>query len=117
MPYRVCSTPGCPTLHEGTGRCAACEAKAERKRRPKGNPYNTPGHRAFREAVLARNPWCSTCHTSPSTVADHWPDERRDLVNAGLDPDEPSRGRGLCKKCHDRHTAATSRGGWRNETR
>lgn len=122
MAYRVCSTPGCPTLHELGGRCPDCRAAADRQRRPDGNPYSTKGHRVvFREGVLARHPRCVCTdpahgHTGPcsaeSTVADHFPIERRDLVEQGLDPNDPKRGRGLCKPCHDLHTAATSPGGW-----
>lgn len=123
--YRVCSTPGCPTLHEDTGRCTTCAAKADKARRPDGNPYRTRGHLRFRELVLARNPRCvcpGDCgrHTSVcgglATVADHWPTERRDLVSAGLDPDDPARGRGLCVACHNGRTARSTPGGW-NDTK
>ncbi|QDY11401.1 hypothetical protein FJK98_02390 [Micromonospora sp. HM134] len=48
----------------------------------------------------------------PSTVADHWPLSRRELVDAGLDANDPTRGRGLCKGCHDRHTSVAQPGGW-----
>jgi len=121
MSYRVCSTPGCPTLHPGPGRCPECATKADKARRPNGNPYTTSGHKRFREAVLARDPRCQcrgACgrHTGPclavSTVADHEPIERRDLVSAGLDPNDPTRGVGKCKPCHDARTARTSQGGW-----
>lgn len=110
MARRVCSRPGCPTLHEGTGRCPECRAQADRDRRPEGNPYSTPGHLAFREAVLARDPICVLCMRVHATVADHYPIERRDLVEQGLDPNDPARGRGLCKRCHDQHTARTASG-------
>jgi 5-methylcytosine-specific restriction protein A len=33
-------------------------------------------------------------------------------VDMGLDPNDPKFGRGLCKRCHDEHTARTSPGGW-----
>lgn len=112
MGYRVCSNPGCPTLHPGTGRCPTCRAAADKQRRPQGNPYRTAGHHAFREAVLLRDPYCVECKVAWSTIADHYPIERRDLVELGLDPNDPVRGRGLCKPCHDRHTARTSPGGW-----
>lgn len=108
MAWRVCSTPGCPTLHQGTGRCDTCRAEADRKRRPQGNPYATPGHRAFREAVLARDPICVECLAARATVADHHPHERRDLIDMGKDPNDPTFGRGLCKACHDRKTGRTS---------
>lgn len=121
MAWRACSTPGCGTLHEAGGRCADCRARADKRRRPQGNPYNTPGHLAFRDAVLARHPrcicpgdcgkhngWCGAI----STVADHHPHERVDLIAAGLNPDDPQHGRGVCKPCHDAKTARTKPAGW-----
>jgi 5-methylcytosine-specific restriction protein A len=118
MAWRVCTRPGCGTLHEGTGRCPGCRRAADKARRPQGNPYTTRGHLAFREAVLARHPRCvctGECghHDGycgqPSTVADHHPIERVDLIAQGLDPNDPSRGRGVCKHCHDAKTARTRR--------
>ena len=91
------------------------------RRRPNGNPYNTPGHRAFRTQVLARDPYClcrGECghHDGQcgqvATVADHDPTERRDLVAMGADPNAPEHGRGKCTACHDRKTSRTSPGGW-----
>lgn len=120
---RVCSTPGCPTLHPGSGRCVACRRAGERARRPTGNPYSTTGHRRFREGVLAKHPYCvctgecgwheGVCG-AVSTVADHHPRERVDLVAMGAEPDDPQYGRGLCKPCHDRRTARTRPAGWRD---
>lgn len=111
---RVCNTPSCPNLTDpGRSRCPACTTEAERRRRPGRNPYATRAHRrGFRLAVLDRDPICVLCNLRLATVADHWPIERRDLVAAGLDPDDPERGRGLCKPCHDAHTSRTSPGGW-----
>lgn len=110
---RTCSTPGCSAIIDrGQSRCSACETAAEHQRRPGGNPYNTPGHRAFRAAVLDRDPVCVICQLRLATIADHHPDERRDLVAVGLDPDDPARGRGLCKPCHDAKTAQATPGGW-----
>src|SRR5690625_4467058 len=106
----VCSTPGCPNLHRRPGRCPKCRATHDRARRPHGNPYATPGHRAFRATVLARDPICVICLKQPATVADHHPTERRDLLTQGLDPNNPTHGRGLCKTCHDRKTARTASG-------
>lgn len=107
-PCTRCPEPTPP----GVSMCKACRATADRARRPDGNPYKTAGHRDFRETVLARDPICVLCMAQRSIVADHYPIERRDLVAQGLDPNDPDRGRGLCKKCHDQHTAATSPGGW-----
>ena len=112
MAWRVCSKPGCPNLHQGTGQCPTCRAATDRARRPHGNPYATPGHRAFREHVLTRDPICVACLARPSTVADHHPRERWELIEAGENPNDPKHGRGLCKPCHDKHTARTSPGGW-----
>lgn len=106
MGYRVCSTPGCPALHEGAGRCPRCRAEADRRRRPNGSPYSTRGHRIdFREQVLTNDPICVVCMSARSTVADHYPLDRVDLVERGMDPNDPAHGRGLCKPCHDSHTA------------
>lgn len=111
---RVCPKPGCPTLTD-TGRCDTHQRQADQARgTAKQRGYNTPGHRHFREAVLARDPICKQCHAARSTVADHYPLSRRDLEMAGLNPNDPTQGRGLCKPCHDRHTAHAQPGGWNN---
>ncbi len=48
-----------------------------------------------------------------SVVADHYPKSRRDLVRSGVqDANDPLHMRGMCKECHDMHTAKTSPGGW-----
>lgn len=107
---RVCSTPGCPNLHRAPGRCPHCRAKADRARRPDGNPYATEGHRAFRHQVLTRDPICVNCLTRRSTVADHYPHERKDLIEMGLNPNDPQYGQGLCAPCHDSKTARTASG-------
>lgn len=75
--------------------------------------------------MLARNPRCvctdgshdhgPTMCGQVATVADHYPTERVDLIAQGLDPNDPARGRGLCKRCHDKHTAATKPSGWRDQ--
>jgi 5-methylcytosine-specific restriction protein A len=48
----------------------------------------------------------------PATVADHHPRSRRELQAAGLDPDDPAYGRGLCELHHNRHTARAQPGGF-----
>lgn len=40
--------------------------------------------------------------------------ERIELVEAGLDPNDPQRMRGLCKRCHDSKTARTKPSGFNN---
>lgn len=118
---KVCSTPGCPELVT-TGRCDGCQAKAEQQRgtaRQRG--YDGRHDRLFRTRVLRRDPLCVCTDDDHdhgaqclrvSTVADHWPLSRRELIDAGLDANDPKHGRGLCKGCHDRHTSEAQPGGW-----
>lgn len=113
----ICNAAGCTTkIPQGQGKCGPCRAQADAARRPHGNPYSTAGHLAFRAAVLHRDPICVLCDIRVATVADHYPEERAQLVEMGLDPNDPERGRGLCKQCHDEHTAKTSPGGWNATT-
>lgn len=115
---KPCSTPTCPALvPPGTARCPDCRRAADKARgTATERGYTTAGHRLFREQVLARNPVCVLCLAAPATVADHWPLSRRDLQDQGLNPNDPTRGRGLCKRCHDRETARHQPGGWANRT-
>lgn len=114
---RVCSVHGCPTLYptEQGSKCQAHRAEADRARGTSTQRgYNTAGHQRFRDAVLARDPICVLCGLAQSTVADHHPLSRKELVFAGLDPNDPAHGRGLCKADHDRETARNQPGGWNN---
>ena len=116
---RVCTTPGCPNLTP-TGRCDTCKGKAETRRGTAAQRGYGHMHRTrFRHHVLLTNPLCVCVdtthpHTTPchaiSTVADHWPLDRAELVRQGHNPNDPTHGRGLCKPCHDRHTAHTHPG-------
>ncbi|ROT29675.1 holin [Micromonospora sp. HM5-17] len=118
---KICSQPGCPEL-TASGRCAAHTRDADQRRGTRHQRgYGRAHERRFRTGVLRRDPLCVCTDTShghgpaclrPSTVADHWPRDRRELVRLGLDPDDPQYGRGLCKPCHDRHTAQAQPGGW-----
>lgn len=110
---RPCPTPGCPELTTG-GRCRRCASAAERARgtsTERGYARN-PEHRAFRAAVLNNHPRCTLCRTTPSVVADHYPLSRRELVARGMDPHDPSHGRGLCRVCDGKQTACRQPGGW-----
>jgi 5-methylcytosine-specific restriction protein A len=114
---RVCSVAGCPVIYAGTAtRCPEHETAAKQKHWAKTTAYKSPGHRAFRTAVLTRDPICVICHLRPTTVADHYPMERTDLIEAGLNPNDPQYGRGLCKPCHDQHTARSHPAGWAAQT-
>lgn len=123
---KVCSTPGCPEPTT-TGRCQTCKAKAEQQRgtaRERG--YDQLHARRFRQAVLRRDPLCQCTDTAHghgvpclaiSRHADHYPRDRRDLIAAGLDPNAPAHGRGLCHGCHSKHTAQAQPGGWHTAIR
>lgn len=107
---RVCTTPGCPNP-AGGGRCPTHQQRADRDRGTTAERGYTGQHNTrFRREVLARDNWC-WCGAK-ATVADHYPRTRKQLIVAGLDPDDPQYGRGLCKPHHDQHTAATTPGGW-----
>lgn len=112
---RVCSTPGCGTIYpraEGS-RCPQHRAQADKARGTATNRgYNSRGHQAFRAGVLLRDPICVLCSTAQSTVADHYPLSRKQLLDAGMDPNNPDAGRGLCATCHNRETAHHQPGGW-----
>ena len=93
--------------------CPECKAKSDRARGTSTQRGYGRQHRSrFREGVLARDPICVICRAQPATVADHWPLSRRELVERGLDADDPQYGRGLCKQDHDRETARNQPGGW-----
>ena len=115
MARRPCREAGCP--HAALPDQARCEGHRRDADRARGTAtqrgYTSKGHRQiFREGVLARDPICKVCLRRPSTVADHYPMSRRELVEAGLDANDPQHGRGLCKRCHDRETARLQPGGW-----
>lgn len=127
---KVCPCTGCPA-HDGScpelvtsGRCTGCARTADRARGTRQQRgYGAAHVNRFRRGVLRKNPLCVCTDQghghgprclAPSTVADHWPLSRRELVDAGLDPNDPAHGRGLCKPCHDRHTATAQPGGWNN---
>lgn len=111
---RVCSVAGCPTVYEGTGsRCPSHTRESDRRRgTAHDRGYTSRGHQAFRSAVLDRDPICVVCHAAESTVADHYPRDRRQLEALNLNPNDPRHGRGLCVPCHGRETAAAQPGGW-----
>ena len=112
----VCPTPGCPQLTPG-GRCGTCRRKAEAERGTAAQRGYDNQHRTiFRPKVLARAGYICQANlpgcAGTATVADHYPLSRRELVEAGLNPNNPKYGRALCKPCHDRETARNQPGGW-----
>lgn len=114
---KLCSR--CPTVvSRGVGMCSECKRKAEQARGSShARGYDQVHQATFREGVLARHPLCQAdgC-TERSTDADHWPLSRRELVDLGLDPNDPQHGRGLCHSHHSQETAKHQPGGW-NATR
>jgi 5-methylcytosine-specific restriction protein A len=111
-PPTVC--PRCRNTH-GERRCPHCAARRAREREPgQRTPGDERDQRTARSSrgFLRRHRVCVLCGR-PSQVSDHWPRTRRELLAAGVrDPDAWHRLRPLCKPCHDRHTAATTPGGW-----
>ncbi len=109
---RVCSIAGCPEIYprDQGSRCVKHRREADRARGDRG--YSSRGHRYFREQVLVRDPVCALCNAAEATVADHYPHSRRELIDAGLNPNDPQYGRGLCVRCHNRETAQHQPGGW-----
>ncbi|SIN72749.1 5-methylcytosine-specific restriction enzyme A [Agromyces cerinus subsp. cerinus] len=111
---RVCSQAGCPTLYDTPhSRCPTHRAIADRARgTATDRGYASRGHKNFRNQTLTRDPICTLCGVRESTVADHYPISRRDLIEFSMDPNDPAHGRGLCKPCHDSSTAENQPGGW-----
>lgn len=119
-----CPTPGCATPTPARqGRCPKHRAESDRRRgtaRERG--YGKAHTNRFRPGVLRRDPQCQCTpdHPAhhgqpcpqPSTVADHWPKDRHQLVAEGADPNDPTHGRGLCAPCHSWQTTQHQPGGW-----
>lgn len=119
---------GCKALHHGTGKCDDCrrnqQARSDARRGTStARGYGARHRTTFRTEVLANDPFCVCAETGhghgtpcgqPSTQADHHPRSRRWLEAAGLDPDDPAYGRGLCTPCHSAETATHQPGGWNN---
>lgn len=113
MGWRVCGKPGCPATYDGDqSRCEDHLTKAKREHWEDSKVYKTTGHREFRRQVLERDPICVLCLVRASTVADHHPKRRKDLIALGFNPDDPQHGRGLCTGCHNSATAQHQPGGW-----
>lgn len=114
MPRRVCNVHGCPTISDKP-RCAEHTKAADKARgTPAQRGYGTEHRKRFREGVLAKHPICQVCRRARSTVADHYPLSKRELIDAGMDSNDPVHGRGLCHTCHSVATAEHQPGGWNN---
>ena len=84
------------------GRCAEHQ-DADRRPSAALRGYDEEHRQRFRAGVLERYPVCALC-CRPSTHADHYPMTRRELVECGLDANDPRYGRGLCASCHSSET-------------
>jgi 5-methylcytosine-specific restriction enzyme A len=106
-PCRICRQPvkkgGLCAFHLGQ-----YDSRRDR-RRPSATQrgYGQDHRELFRKPVLKRDKYCPC--GALATVADHYPLSRRELVAAGLDPNNPEYGRGLCKPCHDSYTGLTKK--------
>lgn len=115
-PKRVCSVRDCPKIYPRVdgSKCEKHRTESKQAHWAKTRAYSSKGHRSFRTQVLAREPLCAIDGLAQSTVADHYPLSRQDLVDSGLNPNDPQYGRGLCKQHHDQETALNQPGGWNN---
>lgn len=117
MPQRPMTT--CPRhgkKYRTGSKCPVCVQRRATRPGASARGYGADHRNRFRAGVLDKHPNCVICLEdlvfTPTTVADHWPKTRRQLIADGQDPDDPANGRGLCKQHHDQHTARTSPGGW-----
>lgn len=121
---KPCSASGCSEPVK-SGRCPTHVREAEQRRgtaRQRG--YDQQHGTLFKRAVLAKHPTCQCDQpdqhghgqrcTRRAQHADHWPLDRRTLVEQGMDPNDPRHGRGLCHSCHSGETARLQPGGWAN---
>jgi len=117
---------GRPGRAPSTCEAPGCDAETYTRRCPEHTTRRGTDHRSeFRAAayqrrwragpravVLARDPVCVVCGLEPSTVADHHPLERWELVAQGVaDPDDPAYLRGCCRRCANRKSAKASHRG------
>lgn len=93
----------CPahTFHKAPAKRAVDPRAAERAK-----PYGRKWREGPRKACLQRDPVCTVCGLAPSTVADHHPLERAELLELGVeDCDALAYLRGVCASCHSRKSA------------
>lgn len=120
-PPRPCTKPGCPNrATPGSGRCETHRTASRRQSDAKRGNANDRGYGSehrfrFRWHVLQHDPVCVLCGKQQATVADHYPQSRRQLEAAGLDPNDPQYGRGLCAHCHNAYTARAQPGGFNRD--
>src|SRR3989442_225009 len=97
---RFCVEPGCPALVErGETRCPkhhrAHEQAYDARRGTAAERGYDAAHRAWRAAVLARDPICKACGKERSTYADHIVPLKQGGAKLDL-----ANGQGMCSRCH-----------------
>lgn len=91
----ACHRCGRPTA-EADGVCPTCKARVS----PQSSPYWESEWKRRSVSFLRKHTKCALCG-SRATVADHYPDTRRELLARGVaDPDTEDRLRPLCASCH-----------------
>jgi 5-methylcytosine-specific restriction endonuclease McrA len=101
--------PGCGRIMRGSGRCAACRKRYETDRRRREGTTGQRGYDAewarLSREIRARFPVCQVCGVRPSEQTDHV----IPLKDGGPRLD-PNNCRAVCRRCHSRATAKSSRG-------
>jgi 5-methylcytosine-specific restriction protein A len=102
----ACDGCGKPVKHGARGAfCKDCRGNHKDQMRLTGktaesSPYRLQAWKKRQAAFIRRNPVCALC-AEPAKVADHWPQERAELVAAGVrDPDVDQFLRPLCLSHH-----------------
>lgn len=54
MRWTVCSTPGCPELHQGSGKCPDCRSEAEKQRGTASQRGYGVAHKKTRRQLLPK---------------------------------------------------------------
>lgn len=114
-PPRPCSGAyGCRDPIVAQGKCRRhLASKRRRSDQIRGSStergYDGDHRELFRDQVLMRDKYVCVIDgcRARATDADHYPRSRRELLAAGLDPNDPQYGRALCHSCHSRHTGRT----------
>lgn len=107
---KVCSTAGCPELCP-SGRCTACQAKAEQTRGTATQRGYGKQWRAARRAFL-RNPANVFCSEPGCLVAATDVDHIDGLGPSGPRGFDHTNLRAYCHSHHSKRTAADQPGGW-----
>lgn len=99
-----CTSPGCPALVKGRGRCDEHEAKAETKRGTAHARGYDARWRAYRLTYLRAHPLCVLCEAdgrvTASTVVDHIQAHKGDQLLFWHEGNH----RAVCKPHHDART-------------